>query len=586
MSKLYFFYNAIFYLIVFVICRYFFKQIASADPIKVDGHDEKYFKHDVWIAAILYLLCTMLWFYPCLGSLSSHLIGPAEDNMQHLWNIWWFHKAIVDHAGSLAYSKYIFYPEGSSLLFNSFSFYNLFLSIPLGFLFNPTLIYNLLILHTFLLSGIGAFLLIRYLTKDSYVSLLGGFIFAFNPSHFAHAPHHLELSSIQFIPLFILFFIKALRGSSKKDLFLASFFFFLNSFCNWNYMIFGLFFIGTSYIYLAIRRKNIILKDILIKSSVIVGATFVILSPWLLRMVILSMKYPGQGIEGGHDYYVADLYALFTPDPYHWLAQWTPIKLLNTLFTGNNDWEKTVYLGLVNIVIVLITFKHIVQKTAKYFLGLIAGLIMAMGASIHVLGFRIFITLPYTIIKSLPLISNARCPARYIVYVYLFLAIIISFAFKHLFDRYGKSNRNKCLLVLLIALIFFDYFSVCNVTTKAYLPPCYSVIKKENKQFGILDLSPYPDPATYMMYQTYHEIPIVQGYLSRKIGKTLIDHLGYKDLQKQKAQLIESHIKYIVIHKFRLVVIGFDQIQLKINDYEDQYKKIYEDADSIVLQVY
>jgi len=582
----YVFYDLIFYLVLFIVCKYFFKHIGPGNAVKTGGHDEKYLKHDLLIAGALYLLCTIVWFYPCLQTISSRLIGPPEDNMQHLWNMWWFHKVFVEHSGSLTFSNYIFYPQGSSLLYNSFSFYNLFLSVLLGHFLASVLVYNLLILHTFLLSGIGAFLLIRYLTKDPYVSLIGGFIFAFNPSHFAHSLHHMELSSIQFIPLFVLYFIKTLKSTSKKNLSLACLFFFLNSICTWNYMIFALFFIGLSYIYLAVRRKRVFLKDIVIKSGIIIGLTFIILSPWLLHMVFLAMKFRGQTIAEGTDYFVADALAFIVPDPYHWLAQLKTVTALNNMFTGDNDWEKTAYLGLVNILIVLATFKEIIKKTAKYFLGLLAGLIISMGASIHILGARFFIKMPYAVITHIPLIANARCPSRFVVYVYLFLAIIVSFAFKHLFNRYAMSGKKKYLLVFIISLLFLDYFSICHTTTKASLPPCYKAINNENKVFGILDLSPEPERATYMMYQTYHGFPIVQGYLSRKIGKSLIDYLELKDLRKQKAQLTQNSVKYIVIHKAKENVDILEKNKLDIQKYEVIYKNIYDDEKNLVLQVY
>ena len=105
---------------------------------------------------------------------------------------------------SLDFSSYIHYPQGTSLLYQPYSFYNLFLSVIMAKLLPPAAIYNLLVMHSYILAGVGAFLLIKYLLKDSFLAIIGGFLFAFNPSHFAHSLGHLNIMSIQFIPFFFL----------------------------------------------------------------------------------------------------------------------------------------------------------------------------------------------------------------------------------------------------------------------------------------------------------------------------------------------------------------------------------------------
>ena len=52
-----------------------------------------------------------------------------------------------------------------------------------------------------------------------------------------------------------------------------------------------------------------------------------------------------------------------------------------------------------------------------------------------------------------------------------------------------------------------------------------------------------------MMYQACHLHPIVGGNVSRAVYQTLNDHLLWRDLDEQRRQLIENHVKYIVIHR-------------------------------------
>jgi hypothetical protein len=536
-------------------------------------------------AGLLYCFFTVLFFAPCLRDIGSFLIGPAEDNLSHLWDIWWAGRVFSGHPGSLSFSNYIFYPQGSSLVFQALSFYNLFIAVILKPLFNPVLIYNLLILSSFVLSGLGAFMLARYLTGSAYAALIGGFIFAFNPSHFAHSLHHIELASIQFIPFFVLYFIRALRHNSRRDLFLAALFFFLNSISSLYYLVLGIYFIGFSYAYLAYSRKRFFLPDVFRKSAIIILPVVFALAPWLLKMAQLGLRHPeAAGLENP-GIFVIDLLALVVPHSYHLLA--TPgsaIWQINSMFTGNS-WEATGYLGVVALVLVILALPGIVKKTLKYFFGALLFLLLSMGTHIHILGWQSPVLLPYALIRHIPLLSVMHTPSRAIVYVYLFLAIIVSFAVKHLYQVYDFKPIRKGMIVSLAALLLFcDYYAVCDEATEISCPSAYKMIKRENGDFGILDLpgSDYTYYARYMMYQTFHEIPIVQGYIARKIGVSLADRLEFRDLKEQKGQLAANKVKYIVLHKYLIPLAFRGRIAL----YKERYKITHEDDEIIIFQVY
>ena len=570
-----------FYKYLFKAAGYFFKKNREAGSELVAA-GEHCFRHDWLIAVALYLFCTWLFFYPCLRNISTYLIGPPGDNMEHFWDIWWWNKAAAGKGLSFSFSDYIFYPEGSSLLFHATSFYNFSLAIPLSKIFNRVAVYNILILHSFLLAGVGAFLLIRYITRDSLAGIIGGFIFAFSPFHFVRALCHLTISSIQFIPFFVLYYIKSLKGASRKDLLLACLFFFLNGICSWYSLVFSVYFMGFVYLYLALRRRQALLKDALLKSVMIIGITLLILSPWILRMILLRMKC-SEVVRFGYDRYLADVFGLFVPHPLHWLGRLKIVKIINQKALGWYFMENTVYLGLVNILIIVIAFKAVIKKTAGYFLGLLAFLLIAMGTFVHILGWVTPAVLPYAIIRNIPILSFAHCPSRIMPYVYLFLAVITAFSLRQIIDSGKRTIKGKCLVAVLVLLLFFDYYSVCRAMTRAYMPACYNAVKKEEKPFGILDLPVFHLYARrFMMYQTYHGFPIVQAEIARKAGTSLIDRLEFKNLAQQKNELIKNKVKYIVIHKD----LNFPPNYVDIRPYAEHYRAVYADDHSVVFQVY
>ena len=533
---------------------------------------------------LAYCFFTALFFSPCIKEIAHSLIGPAEDNLSHFWDIWWAGRVFIEHKGALDFSNYIFYPEGSSLLFQAFSFYNLFFALLLKPLFNPVCAYNLLILSTFVLSGIGAFMLVRYLTGDTAAAFAGGFIFAFNPSHFAHSLHHIELASIQFIPFFVLYFIKSLRGGSKKDLFLASMFFALNGISSLYYFVLGALFICLSYAYLAFKRREFFPADIFRKSVIIIMPAALLLMPWLFKMARLGLGHPETAGFSNPDIFVIDSLALFLPHPYHWFSGNGILQYINSRFTGN-PWEQTGYLGIVGIVLVIMAFKGIWKETKKYFLAGLPFLALSFGSYVHIFGWQSPVPMPYALIRHVPLLSVMHTPSRAIVYVYLFFAIIVSFALKYLYQVYSFRYLKKTMAFSLVGLLLFcDYYSVCGASIPVYCPAAYGAVKTGEGEFGILDLPGrnYTYAARYMMYQTFHGIPIAQGYISRKVGTSLIDRLETEDLAGQKKQLAAHRIRYIVIHKY-LIPLAF---RGRISLYKENYGSIYEDAENVVFQVY
>jgi hypothetical protein len=533
-----------------------------------------------WVAALLYCLITIAYFYPCVATINTSLIGRAEDNMQTYWGLSWGYDQVLHGTGSFAYVTDLYYPEGSSFYYHSWSFYNQIVSAFLRQFCNQTACYNLLILLTFPLAGIGAFLLLRYLIGNPYLALLGGFLFAFNPSHFAHAQHHLNIASIQFVPFFVLFFIKAVRQKGKANLAFAALFFLLNTLCDWNYMILAFWFMIFSYAYLVTRRGRFWLPDIALKGGVILGGTMVILSPWLIPMVVLGLKH-SETMTFGHNTFVGDLAGLIVPPVTHVTGGLDLVKSINATYTGNL-WEATVYLGIVAIVIFIVACRHILGRTAKYLIGTIAFLVMTLGAQPHFLGKMQPVPFPDRLVMFLPFLGNARAPSRFVVYAYLFWSIVVVLSLDWILRASKTRQRSIILSVSMVALLLFDYSFIFDKTSVVSVPACYEIMERGSERYGILDLpSGYGEVDRYMLYQSFHRLPIVQGWASRKIGNSLIDRLEFKDLNKQREQLIDAKVKYVVIHKEFLPRNSVDP-----KNYVLQYEKIFEDNEGMVFKVY
>jgi len=514
-----------------------------------------------------------------------------------MWDIWWARKVFTEPGLSLAYTKDIFWPQGTTLLFHAYSFYNIFLGVLMKDIAAPALTYNLLVLSTFPLSGIAAFLLVKYITRNSYLAALGGFIFAFNPTHYLRSLHHIEIASIQFLPLFVLFYIKAIREGTKKNLVLAVIFFFLCACCSWYYFFFNIYFLVFAYVYLALRRRKIVLRDVLWKSAVMLAVTLLVFSPWIIKMILLKMRvnFP---LGGGFNTSIVDPLALFVPHPRHWFGLNRHIWMINDRLVGSY-FERSAYLGLINLFFIAACFKATIKKNARYFLGIIMFLLLSMGANLHFFGQITPVVLPYTIIKHLPFLSSARSPSRAIAYVYLFLAIMVPVAVKSMSDRFTKRSVKIVFVTVVMFLIVADFGFWCRAKSLATFAPCYDIIMNDHDDFAVLDVPwNYYLNGKYMMYQTYHGKPIVQGAISRQVEPTLASGLRLATLEKDGKLLKDNRIKYIVIHwkaffeylspktKKKLYTRIVNMRKERVTALVNAYEVVYHDEEHIVVKVY
>jgi hypothetical protein len=558
---------------------------------------------------LFYTALTVLFFWHVLPQLESNLIGPPSDNMQDLWNSWYF---AAGHGPDFFNTNLIKFPEGTSLYYHDFAYPNLIAVRVLSSVFGtelPTLIIlqNFLLLVSFPLAGTGAFYLVRHFVGNTAAALLGGFIFAFNPSHVEHVLGHIGISSIEFIAFFILFYLKALERRRALDISAAIIFYVLSALSCWYYLFYIAYFIVFHTAYLSFRNRALPRGWDVICPSLTVAGTVILLSPLLVPMVMEAVQ--GMSVNaGGHNTYVADLAAYLAFPPAHMLSgvsEW-----VNRRFTGT-IWDVTVYLGLVNVAL-LAWAKARPHATGSdtrlldYALwGIAVFCVLASGATLHVLGHST-VPLPDAVLAFVPFFRNARVPARVIVLVYVFMAIGVAYAYEILWQVWQPHRfRTWAAAAAVALLVLFDFYPANLPTSAITCSPGWAVIRDDpDKNFGILDLpGGYNEGNFDMALQVCHGRPIAQGCISREIVQTLRDRLETADMLAQQAQLTANNIKYIILHreqltgnKMKYVDLHFDVDLYNLyrwrptdgdmSRYLQIYPSIYEDNELTILKVY
>jgi hypothetical protein len=160
-------------------------------------------RHWAWIgiATTLYAALAVLFTYPLLFRLDEVVLGWPGDNFEYVWKMWWVKRAILDLHTTPFFAPQIYYPYGYNMANAELTPTHTVLALPLTALLGPVVSYNLAILGSFVLSGLGMYLLITAYTARVGPALIGGLAFGFSPYRVAHSVGHLPLMGTGWIPL-------------------------------------------------------------------------------------------------------------------------------------------------------------------------------------------------------------------------------------------------------------------------------------------------------------------------------------------------------------------------------------------------
>jgi hypothetical protein len=161
--------------------------------------DSPFQRRDTIVAALLYALLTIVLTWPVARGLSHDLPADFGDPLFASWAIAWD----ATHLGRGWWNANIFHPHPLSLAYSEHFLAQGLQILPIyAATRNPILCYNLLFLSTFILSGVGAFLLGRELTGSRMAGFVSGLAYAFAPYRFASLPH-LQVLSAAWMPFVI-----------------------------------------------------------------------------------------------------------------------------------------------------------------------------------------------------------------------------------------------------------------------------------------------------------------------------------------------------------------------------------------------
>lgn len=187
---------------------------------------------------LLYLLSFFVLTYPAMAKFRTHFFADEGDGLQNVWNLWWVERAITVQHQSPWHTQYLHFPYGTSLLAHTLNPFNGFLAVGLSRFLTAVTVYNVIVTFSFVAGGMTAFLLAHYLTAAYWPSIAAGFIFTFSNYHFTQAQGHLQLVSLEWIPLFVLVWLRLLSRPTVGLAIGAALVLFLVILCDYYYFFY------------------------------------------------------------------------------------------------------------------------------------------------------------------------------------------------------------------------------------------------------------------------------------------------------------------------------------------------------------
>jgi hypothetical protein len=156
------------------------------------------------VLAGLYTGFTLVVLNNLVLHLNTAIPGPSRktDYAIFYWDLWWVKHAIFELHQNPVWTDYVLYPFTHNLAFHTLVPFWGIVNLVLEPLLGRIAAFNTMIVVSFPLTALCAFLFLRTLTGDELLAALGGFIFAFTPAmRFRASEVHLNMLPMWWLPL-------------------------------------------------------------------------------------------------------------------------------------------------------------------------------------------------------------------------------------------------------------------------------------------------------------------------------------------------------------------------------------------------
>jgi len=500
----------------------------------------------------LYGILTILLTYPLVNYHSTAIPGTIWDNWMYYWSVWWIKKAVLDLGINPLQTDYLFYPMGAGLYFHTTNLVGAILSIPVQIAFGTTVGYNAVVFFNFIFGGYVTYLLGYYLFADSRPAFLTGLAFTFSAIHLAHGQQLMDLSSVQWLSLSMIFLLKVVKDQRTGLSFLTAFSLFIASITAWYFALslfaFAILLGGWSFAQRGWSQSRRVLTQL----ALMVGIYIILISPMIIPMLVV-MRQPN-ALEATRQTLVfnsADILDFIVA--HDRLSIWGDrlLQFNKSISMGPHVGESyNIYLGLLVMGLAILGIRKWPRRVWFWLMCFLLFLALSLGPNLHVGGrdkfFDFTIPLGYGFLYDLQVGKIARAPIRQAIMTTLMLDILAGYGFAWILSTLANKRRTNLISQMLWSpkiwtglvgvLICFDSMSIpvplsalpnrggCTPNAEIQCLPLPGYGKLSRTSGGVvldipaIEIKQTHDlwiPVTYMAAQTIHQKRIIGGRLAR-----------------------------------------------------------------------
>jgi hypothetical protein len=469
----------------------------------------------VGIVLISYALLCLPFTYPIPLKLDQVVLGWPGDNLEYVWKMWWFKHALIDERVTPYFNPDVYVPFGLNMAYAEMTPAHTVLGLPLTVLFGETASYNLAILLSFVLSGLGTCLLVEQITGSLLAGVISGTAFAFCPYRIVHLPGHLPLMGTQWLP-FTLYWLERLRGEPKARYALgAGICFALFSLSSWYYAAFGIIVLGL-YVPLRFRpwKRWASCGKTWRNLAIFFFVTTALLVPFVLPYLRSYQDGALRHAVAATDYWSADPTDFVVPNLQHplwgaWLRERMP-------FQARAGVEKTLYLGLVTtgLACIGIASQRKSQIWWPWLSVCLVSILLALGPTLHWRGESLGIPMPAWLLhRFVPPYSSIRAWSRFGMVAILALSVLSGLGARWILDRIGRRDRRLAVAQILVLLVLVDFAALPPGTTRTVGRAVDDWLAEQPDEFTIIEFPlERSTNGAQMFYTIVHRKRIAHGY--------------------------------------------------------------------------
>ncbi|HET8631272.1 MAG TPA: hypothetical protein VFL91_27955, partial [Thermomicrobiales bacterium] len=467
----------------------------------------------------LYVLVAVLFSWPLPARLSTAVLGASNDVWAHLWWLWWVREALL-HGHNPYVTDRLYFPYGAPLYLMGMDLVTALLGVPLQALFGLVATYNLLVIAAAAFGAYAAYLLALDVTGSRAGALVAGALFGFAPLQASFANMgQLELVSVGFLPLAVLFLLRLRDPARPRDVALAAICLALAALSSWyqalDIALFASVYAVSVLVVFALARDRARAGRFVARLAAAGALAAALLSPLLLPAV---REARAGGVAATPREWIAsaslDLTGAFRPNALH------------PLLGGGQEFATA--LGYVALALALLGLWAARRRAALWATVGAVAFALALGPYLLVDGRRVGgAVLPYNLLYALPLGSIARAPVRFEVLTLLAGAVLSAWGVAWLAGRAAtwrpaRAGAARALVAALaLTLVLAEWLPAPRPLQAAGGDAAYAALAA-GPPGGVYEL-PYDAIAREMYWQTLHGRPLVGGYISRKVPYPLLD---------------------------------------------------------------